>query len=148
MGLDMYLNAKKYLGYPLDADKDMAEAINKAIAVQCPGKVAYIAVEVMYWRKANAIHSWFVKNCQEGVDECQETDISVDQLKMLLKAVTEVSENHEKAPHVLPTARGFFFGDTSYNEWYFQDIEDTKLALERIIKQCDSGWEFKYRSSW
>ena len=34
---------------------------------------------VAYWRKANAIHSWFVENCQDGVDECQySNEISVD----------------------------------------------------------------------
>ena len=29
-------------------------------------------VEVAYWRKANAIHGWFVYNIQDGVDDQNE----------------------------------------------------------------------------
>jgi hypothetical protein len=30
----------------------------------------HVEVNVAYWRKANAIHQWFVDNCMGGVDEC------------------------------------------------------------------------------
>ena len=30
-----------------------------------------ILEDVGYWRKANAIHNYFVQRCQNGVDECQ-----------------------------------------------------------------------------
>ena len=36
--------------------------------------------EVMYWRKANAIHKWFVDNVQGGEDDCREYPVSNDQL--------------------------------------------------------------------
>lgn len=29
-----------------------------------------ITEEVGYWRKANAIHNWFVENVQDGIDDC------------------------------------------------------------------------------
>jgi len=32
--------------------------------------------EVGYWRKANAVHGWFVRECANGVDECQEIPVS------------------------------------------------------------------------
>lgn len=35
-----------------------------------------IAEDVGYWRKANAIHAWFVKNVQGGVDNCQSHEVS------------------------------------------------------------------------
>ena len=34
-----------------------------------PKRISHIIEEMIYWRKANAIHNWFVENCQEGVDE-------------------------------------------------------------------------------
>jgi hypothetical protein len=37
--------------------------------------------EVGYWRKANAIHGWFVRECGNNVDECQE--IVVPKIKMM-----------------------------------------------------------------
>jgi hypothetical protein len=37
--------------------------------------------EVGYWRKANAVHGWFVRECADGVDECQE--IPVSKIKLL-----------------------------------------------------------------
>ena len=30
----------------------------------------YIAEQIGYWRKANAIHQWFVDNVQDGEDDC------------------------------------------------------------------------------
>ncbi len=32
------------------------------------GEVTTIREEVLYWRKANAIHQWFVENVQGGED--------------------------------------------------------------------------------
>jgi len=39
--------------------------------------------ELGYWRKANAIHAWFVKNVQNGIDECQEANVTREQLTEL-----------------------------------------------------------------
>jgi hypothetical protein len=46
---------------------------------------SYITEEVAYWRKANAIHKWFVANVQDGVDECQEAYVEREQLQELLE---------------------------------------------------------------
>jgi hypothetical protein len=35
-----------------------------------PGDPCTVRITVAYWRKANAIHKWFVDNCMNGVDEC------------------------------------------------------------------------------
>jgi hypothetical protein len=34
-------------------------------------RITYVEEEVMYWRKANHIHAWFVDNLQDGVDDCE-----------------------------------------------------------------------------
>ena len=39
-----------------------------------------------YWRKANAIHSWFVQNVQNGVDDCDTYQVTREQLEALKEA--------------------------------------------------------------
>jgi len=51
------------------------------------------------------------------------------------------------AQEILPTASGFFFGGTEYDEWYVRDLEDTVLQIERALKMPDI-WTFVYQSSW
>ncbi len=37
--------------------------------------------EIAYWRKANAIHAWFVRNCADGeLENCQDCSVSKDDL--------------------------------------------------------------------
>ena len=44
--------------------------------------------QVGYWRKANAIHRWFVQNVQAGVDDCGTYVVTREQLEQL-KATCE-----------------------------------------------------------
>ena len=45
--------------------------------------------EIAYWRKANAIHGWFIRNCADGVDECQPIAVSRNDLTALRQDVLE-----------------------------------------------------------
>ena len=106
-------------------------------------------VQVLPTRKANAIHAWFVENCQEGRDECQETWVGREQLQALVEVCKQVLSDKKKAAELLPSASGFFFGSTEYDEWYYQDVEYTVTRLEKVLadpalQKCD----FYYQSSW
>ena len=81
MGLDMYLTASRYFWDFKDIDKQKAAKVAELFPELDGKRVKTIEVEVGYWRKANAIHNWFVQKCQEGVDECQKTWVSADNLK-------------------------------------------------------------------
>lgn len=90
MGLDMYLHAKKYLaGYkhaPADEQQRCAEIVELVglTAAADPDDLSVeVEVVVGYWRKANAIHRWFVENVQEGVDNCDSYYVSREQLAAL-----------------------------------------------------------------
>ncbi len=69
-----------------------------------------IVEEVMYWRKANHIHGWFVDNVQQGRDECQESYVETDQLKELRDLCKKVLET--KNTDLFPLTAGFFFVST------------------------------------
>ena len=148
MGLDMYLNAERYLyDFGDSPDKEIAENIGQLVGLPGDRKVKTITVEAGYWRKANQIHNWFVQNVQEGKDECQEAYVSRDDLKQLRETCQKVLDNHDLAESLLPTSSGFFFGGTEYDDWYFSDLEDTIKIIDDALAMPDN-WDFNYRSSW
>lgn len=155
MGLDQYLYAKKYTSDSdwLGAERKalhgkLKEAIGDAAKHQSGNlKSISVEMEVCYWRKVNAVHQWFVDNCQDGNDNCQQHHVGREQLENLLESCRDVLANRNKADQILPTASGFFFGNTEYDEYYFSDIEDTVKQLENVLT-LDEEWEFYYQSSW
>lgn len=156
MGLDMYLSKKTYIGANFEHRN-----VTGAVVIQANGKlvpiqlnrISYIEEQVGYWRKANAIHQWFVENCQDGVDECQHTYIPNEALEKLLAVCQEVKANPSRASELLPTQSGFFFGGTGYDEWYMQDIKDTIKILKDVLKEIKTqgekyGVSYYYHASW
>lgn len=134
MGLDMYLySSKKSIEeiLALDEDSQYDDLRNNRIG---------------YWRKANHIHKWFVDNVQGGVDECQVSMVTRKHLQALLNLCVKVIDKPEKAPELLPTGSGFFFGSTEYDDGYFNDCMDTiKICACAIESDAVS---FFYHSSW
>jgi hypothetical protein len=62
------------------------------------------------WRKANAIHGWFVDNVQEGKDDQAEYKVSREQLEKLRSTVKEVLDKIMlKSGKV---SQGYTFSDT------------------------------------
>ena len=63
-------------------------------------------------------------------------------------------ENADEIAEMLPTTNGCFFGSTSYDQWYMQDINYTIKTLEEILKEESELNEqgiysdFEYQSSW
>ncbi len=55
-----------------------------------PDKITDIIQDTGYWRKANAIHKWFVENVQEGDDDCKDYYVSHEHIEELLDAVNKV----------------------------------------------------------
>lgn len=105
-------------------------------------------VKIGYWRKANAIHDWFVQNCQDGNDDCRESYVSIEQLEELRKICQMVLDNHALASEHLPTTSGFFFGSTEYDELYFQDLQSTVEIIDNALSKIGDEWTFTYQSSW
>lgn len=165
MGLDMYLHRRTYVkdwGHNPDEKHEVTVKLN---GEQHPfidvTKIIYIEEEVGYWRKANAIHKWFVDNCQNGSDDCKPYYVSYEQLQELLAICKQIKEDHSKAEALLPPQGGFFFGSTDIDDWYFSDIDNTIEILEPLINlnndfkaQSEAGKvvydypEYQYRSSW
>jgi hypothetical protein len=54
------------------------------------GRISVVEEEVMYWRKANHIHAWFVDNVQDGEDDCHAYYVSEEKLKELVAVCEKV----------------------------------------------------------
>jgi hypothetical protein len=165
MGLDMYLHAKKYVEkVNWQALRDNEELSYESPEVINPlwknivdvAEMSDVAVDIYgvnveitcaYWRKANQIHKWFVDNVQGGVDDCGDYYVSHEKLKALLDLVNRALA--ERNPTLLSPQGGFFFGSTDIDEWYWQDLKNTKTKLERIFALPEmSKLSFYYTSSW
>ncbi len=158
----MYLSARKYIGnwpHSTKGEKAAYAKVMQAVGVDAsvsPEWSPHLFVEicVAYWRKANAIHGWFVSNCQDGRDDCQPYHGSREQLEQLLRDCNEAIKEREKGNAggggaKLPPTAGFFFGDTICGADYWITIENTVEQLQGILSNKSlRGFEFCYRSSW
>jgi hypothetical protein len=101
MGLDMYLTKKYYVKNWNHMDKKDIHKITilkgGKPSVIPADKVSNIECEMMYWRKANAIHKWFVDNVQDGKDDCGEYYVTRNQLANLLNICKTVLVKSEIA---------------------------------------------------
>lgn len=151
MGLDMYLYRQRADEPPISEQLDD----DGPLWNDAKGEFSFDAYkawqethQVAYWRKANAIHKWFVDSVQGGVDECQYSDpIGREALAGLVERCKRVLAGVTDAEDALATQSGFFFGGTEYDEWYRQDLEETIKQLEPLLAERN-GDTFVYHSSW
>ena len=171
MGLDMYLTASEYVTRTkrdiIQGDAPKQNEFFTELADRRKGWVdepGYSGISVVYpiayWRKANAIHNWFVQNVQDDRDECQKSWVAPQNLRDLREAcqavlatknnslvsVNEVAEEVGLVPKA-----GFFFGSTDYDEWYYQDLRYTVETINRLEAKgvFDNAWtDIEYQASW
>ena len=162
MGLDQYLEARKYI-----SKFDYSEGFdNKKISGEYEGISKFaptdfdkyadfgginVSYPIGYWRKANAIHGWFVNECANGVDECQSIYVSREKLVELRELCKSAISQPAMAGDILPPTPGFFFGSYGIDEWYMEDLKQTVEIINHalsIIPEDDYNWSFVYRASW
>jgi hypothetical protein len=149
MGLDMYLYAKKYVSNAEylqqgDAFDVIASKVNATGFIK---DHLFVEGQVAYWRKANAIHNWFI-NLYDSEDDGSPIGLGKDNLEELQRVCAEVISNPKLAEELLPTASGFFFGSTEYDEWYFGSVQETHDMIDNILKTIPDEWSFEYQASW
>lgn len=188
MGLDMYLYVERGVYASLDEDhyqevKQFVESRLMGTPLKEDSKREYggsfsVRHEVAYWRKANAIHSWFVKNVQEGDDDCQLSYVSLEHLEELLEGCGDVLSllnpfyakaydgdnwddgivipSHVKVEveEVLTPTGGFFFGSTDIDSYFYYTVRYTHDRLVELLdwlkveQERHRYWSVLYRASW
>jgi hypothetical protein len=177
MGLDQYLYARKYIsgnnygrdnqGNFLVLDNPELDTIIEPIGLtradlddDMPS--VNVSVKVLQWRKANAIHEWFVQNVQRGEDDCKDYYVSREKLEELLSTLGRALDirKHqgddmvdptadETIEDILPTQQGFFFGTYEYDDYYWSEVERTYEAINGLLNNDKfESFDFEYSSSW
>ena len=145
MGLDMYLTKKTYVKQwdhqkPEDRFEVSVQKGGLPYPAIKPERVSYVEEEVAYWRKANAVHAWFVANVQDGRDECQETSVSRERLRNLLETVEAILVSTKVIPGDVHVGTTVDRHGVHENYKPGQIIEDTTVAETLLPTQ--SGFFF------
>jgi hypothetical protein len=156
MGLDMYLSASKsehnykFMGTADSPDNEafvsIVNALNANDFVDTDSPFLTVDINVAYWRKANAIHGWFVKNVQGGNDDCGRYRVPRESLVELQEACLEALANRDSK--VLDPTEGFFFGSSDKDEYWQADLRETVTIIGTLLKIVPEEWSFYYQSSW
>lgn len=88
--------------------------------------------EIGYFRKVNFLVTFFEDRGYE-VENLRGISISEEDANELLRRCNEVLNDHSKAPELLPTQSGFFFGGTEYDDYYFDDVKEVKKYVENTL---------------
>ena len=159
MGLDMYIKKVNRTDHSIekleaiDNDWDFSSK-SEQVAPFLPLReyeyskgVFSIFHEAAYWRKFNALHNWFVTRVQDGVDECQTSEIDADTLVALIDDLRAVSKG--EVVEDLEPVGGFFFGSTEKDDYYYECINDALNTIEDLLKNTDfKKYRLFYRASW
>jgi len=147
MGLDMYLTAKlsTYKPYGKEKEHKVRPAIRKALPEMFDiGNIGTISVsfEAGYWRKANQIHAWFVKNVQDDKDDCGDYYVSRENLEKLKADCKKVIKSLEKkkTDSSVQIKTGFMKGKDVYEQVPVYSDKDLKEA--RTTLPATSGFFF------
>jgi len=158
MGLDMYLKRTNRTDNTIS---ELEEIDHETITPESPEAAPFLPLrkyeylegvysifhEVVYWRKFNALHNWFVSRVQGGVDECQTSEIDEETLVELIDDLKDVSRG--EVIEDLEPVSGFFFGSTDKDEYYLERINDALNTFENLLKTFDfKKYRLFYRASW
>jgi hypothetical protein len=152
MGLDMYLYAEKYVSNASDSmverfpqyakEREMYREVVKAIGGEMLPTPEYggmsISKCVGYWRKANAIHGWFVRELADGIDECQRIDVGWDDITRLRDECINALANRNNAVPTEERTKTISMDDKSpeemmnviMEEWGNQKAKANSTVLE------------------
>lgn len=93
--------------------------------------------EVAYWRKANAIHAWFERNCANGeLGNCQYCDVSKDDLIKLMEDCQTVLKSSKLVEKEVPVQQ-YDYNTKDYVEIKktLKVLDDTSVAEELLPTQ-------------
>lgn len=98
--------------------------------------------DVGYWRKANAIHAWFVDNVQDGEDDCEPHEVSKEQLMKLYLICKTIITESELTPHEIVTGKRFSDETGEWENIYVDGYIITNPELAAKLLPTQSGFFF------
>ena len=113
-----------------------------------PASITSIIEDAGYWRKANAIHQWFVENVQDGNDDCKEYRVSTEKMRELLARVNKVLAASELVPGKVQNGYTFKDGKEVPILVDGKRIKDPTVAKELLPTQEGFFFGGTYYDQW
>jgi hypothetical protein len=140
MGLDMYLSKKTYVKrWNHKKKEDQYKVLVRKGGKPDPSfdykKISNIEEEVMYWRKANAIHAWFVREVQGGKDDCGDYLVTREDLEKLLDACNKVLASTILVSGKINNGYGYKKNEATGEMERYECIEDGKVLADSTVAQ-------------
>ncbi len=98
--------------------------------------------EKLYWRKANAIHNWFVSHVQDGIDDCGSYYVKAEQLQELLDTVNKVLASSELIDDMVVNGFSIKAGETQIMPDYEVGKRITDSTVARELLPAVAGFFF------
>ncbi|ENH98128.1 hypothetical protein J416_01479 [Gracilibacillus halophilus YIM-C55.5] len=152
MDLHQMLNIENKLSDLDRTDRQLYQKVKKYMTTYELFGNEYLTIisKVMYWRKANHIHNWFIQHTMNGIDDNPAiTEVKEQDIRNLCYDCASVLQDESRATEILPTLPGPFFGSTAYDSFYLYEIERT---LDKLSDELSSTFFQKnyvvYQSWW
>jgi hypothetical protein len=145
MGLDIYFHKTKRTEWERFQNDTQAKSGNSSHDFE--------PEEIGYFRKVNFLMSFF-----DYDGNCEYKEISRERLQALRDACAEIAKmkpvrieitrydyggtdevkdyslaDKTRCAELLPTQSGFFFGNTEYDQWYFQEVKEVLIWVDRVL---------------
>lgn len=112
-----------------------------------------------YWRKFNALHHYIAKNYGDlENDNCVDIHLEISDIEDILEILKKVQDtmktttktrldsrgneykeevitNPKAVEKIFPTADGFFWGSTDYDDYYIDEVNRTVDVLEQVVRE-------------
>lgn len=90
------------------------------------------------FRKVNFLIPFFEEQLGYEIKNLHKVRIYKEDAEELLRRCSAVLYDHSKAEELLPTQKGFFFGNTDYNDHYFEDVESVRdYVKDTLLPEFD-----------
>ena len=95
--------------------------------------------EIAYFRKVNFLVK-FIETYYTGreLENCEPFEIDKEGILELKDRCEKVLKDHTLAKELLPTQEGFFFGNTDYNNAYYEDVAKVLDKCDEILERFKS----------
>lgn len=139
MGLDMYLNGRKYCNTFTPDGKEIKRDIHDDFEVEA------LELRIGYWRKHAPLHTFIVEEIHGGADDCRPIELNESELLGIADAL-----RNNRLPDY-EDCQGFFFGSQEIWDEYKQRAEEDAKIFEKAaewIKKNPFWNTVVYTASW
>lgn len=107
---------------------------NQAVFAQVLPEYEY--EDVYYYRKFNALQNYF--ESYHTIQNCEDVEINIEILDELEHRLQLVLYDRTSAEQYFPSVSGFFYGNTTYNNYYYENCKKLLNQLPSLREKLET----------